>query len=156
MNENKTNINWYPGHMAKTKRLIKEKYDLIDVVYEVIDADEPTVELIAIEKSNIKSVSVPATVKYEGVTYKVAGIAKSAFKNNKKITSLIIGSNVTYIGSYAFYKNTKLKKITIKSLKLEKVQKKAFWGLSKKVTVNLPVSKKAKYKQMLKNAGLGK
>ena len=41
MNENKTNINWYPGHMAKTKRLIKEKYDLIDVVYEVIDARMP-------------------------------------------------------------------------------------------------------------------
>lgn len=40
-NENKTNINWYPGHMAKTKRLIKEKYDLIDVVYEVIDARIP-------------------------------------------------------------------------------------------------------------------
>ena len=32
MNENKTNINWYPGHMAKTKRLIQEKYNLIDVV----------------------------------------------------------------------------------------------------------------------------
>jgi len=41
MNENKTNINWYPGHMAKTKRLIKEKYDLIDIVYEVIDARIP-------------------------------------------------------------------------------------------------------------------
>ena len=41
MNENKTNINWYPGHMAKTKRLIKEKYNLIDVVYEVIDARMP-------------------------------------------------------------------------------------------------------------------
>ena len=40
-NENITNINWYPGHMAKTKRLIKEKYDLIDVVYEVIDARMP-------------------------------------------------------------------------------------------------------------------
>ena len=37
----KTVINWYPGHMAKTKRLIKEKYDLIDVVYEVIDARMP-------------------------------------------------------------------------------------------------------------------
>ena len=22
----KTNINWYPGHMAKTKRLIKERF----------------------------------------------------------------------------------------------------------------------------------
>ena len=41
MNENKTNINWYPGHMAKTKREIIEKLNLIDVVYEVIDARMP-------------------------------------------------------------------------------------------------------------------
>jgi len=40
-NENKTNINWYPGHMAKTKREIKEKIDLIDIVYEVIDSRMP-------------------------------------------------------------------------------------------------------------------
>ena len=31
MNENKTNINWYPGHMAKTKRLIKENLSDIDI-----------------------------------------------------------------------------------------------------------------------------
>lgn len=41
MNENKTNINWYPGHMAKTKRLIKEELKNIDVVYEIIDARIP-------------------------------------------------------------------------------------------------------------------
>ena len=41
MNENKININWYPGHMAKTKREIREKLDLIDIVYEVIDARMP-------------------------------------------------------------------------------------------------------------------
>ena len=40
-NENKTNINWYPGHMAKTKRLISENINLIDVVYEVVDARMP-------------------------------------------------------------------------------------------------------------------
>lgn len=34
-------INWYPGHMAKTKRLITENIDLIDIVYEVIDARIP-------------------------------------------------------------------------------------------------------------------
>ena len=28
----RSNINWYPGHMVKTKREIKEKIDLIDVV----------------------------------------------------------------------------------------------------------------------------
>ena len=38
MNENKVNINWYPGHMAKTKREVKEKLDLIDIIFEVIDA----------------------------------------------------------------------------------------------------------------------
>lgn len=34
-------INWYPGHMQKTKRQIKENIDLIDIVYEVIDARIP-------------------------------------------------------------------------------------------------------------------
>ena len=41
MNENKTNINWYPGHMAKTKRLIQEELKNIDIVYEIIDARIP-------------------------------------------------------------------------------------------------------------------
>ena len=36
-----TSINWYPGHMAKTKREIKEKIDLIDIVFEVVDARIP-------------------------------------------------------------------------------------------------------------------
>lgn len=36
-----TNINWFPGHMAKTKREIGEKLNLIDIVYEVIDARMP-------------------------------------------------------------------------------------------------------------------
>ena len=41
MNDNKININWYPGHMAKTKRQISEMLDLIDVIYEVVDARMP-------------------------------------------------------------------------------------------------------------------
>ena len=37
----KVSINWYPGHMAKTKREIGEKINLIDIVFEVIDARIP-------------------------------------------------------------------------------------------------------------------
>ena len=37
----KTSINWFPGHMAKTKREISDKLNLIDIVYEVIDARMP-------------------------------------------------------------------------------------------------------------------
>ena len=41
MNENKTNINWFPGHQAKARREISEKIKLVDVVYEVIDSRMP-------------------------------------------------------------------------------------------------------------------
>lgn len=35
------NINWYPGHMKKTKELIQENLKLVDAVIEVIDARIP-------------------------------------------------------------------------------------------------------------------
>ena len=38
---NKIGINWYPGHMAKTKRLIKENLKYIDIIYEVVDSRMP-------------------------------------------------------------------------------------------------------------------
>ena len=47
MNENqdkglhKSVINWYPGHMAKTKRELKDKMSLIDCIYELVDARIP-------------------------------------------------------------------------------------------------------------------
>lgn len=37
----KTCINWYPGHMAKTKRLIKENLKDIDIIYELVDSRIP-------------------------------------------------------------------------------------------------------------------
>ena len=37
----KGNINWYPGHMAKTKRLIKENLKYIDIIYEMVDSRMP-------------------------------------------------------------------------------------------------------------------
>lgn len=34
-------INWYPGHMKKTKEMIENKLGIIDVVYELLDARIP-------------------------------------------------------------------------------------------------------------------
>ena len=41
MDENKTNINWYPGHMAKTKKEIEKIISMVDIVIEVIDSRIP-------------------------------------------------------------------------------------------------------------------
>ena len=39
--ENKTNINWYPGHMAKTMRQIESDIKIVDIVIELLDARIP-------------------------------------------------------------------------------------------------------------------
>ncbi|MBQ3419661.1 MAG: ribosome biogenesis GTPase YlqF [Erysipelotrichaceae bacterium] len=41
MNENKTIINWYPGHMAKANRQMEEQLKLVDIVIELRDARMP-------------------------------------------------------------------------------------------------------------------
>ena len=41
MNDNHSLINWYPGHMAKTKRLLQEQIKRIDLIIEICDARLP-------------------------------------------------------------------------------------------------------------------
>ena len=78
-----------------------------------------TVEYRGSVNQNKKAVNVPDTVVVDGVRYQVASIANNAFKNNKKLTSVVIGKNVTKIGKKAFFGCQKLKKITIKTTKLK-------------------------------------
>lgn len=39
--QNSTNINWYPGHMAKTRRQIEADLKIVDIVIELLDARIP-------------------------------------------------------------------------------------------------------------------
>ena len=48
-----TQINWYPGHMKKTKDLISENLKLVDVVLEIVDARIP----ISSKNPNIEKLS---------------------------------------------------------------------------------------------------
>ena len=51
-NSTKTNINWFPGHMAKTRKQITEDVKLVDVVVEILDARIP----IASQNPEIKKI----------------------------------------------------------------------------------------------------
>ena len=90
------------------------------------------------------------------MTYKVTQIADNAFRNNKKITKITIGKNVSKIGSYAFSGCKKLKTIIIKTRKLttKTVSRTAFTGTPKKTTVKVPANKMKTYKKLLKKKGL--
>ncbi|MBP2631134.1 MAG: ribosome biosis GTP-binding protein YlqF [Firmicutes bacterium] len=58
MDEN-ININWFPGHMAKAQRMIKEHLKLVDVVIELLDARipyssaNPSIKDIIVDKPRI-------------------------------------------------------------------------------------------------------
>lgn len=94
-------INWYPGHMAKTKRLINENINKIDVVYEIIDArmpysskikdiknfikDKPTVLIMTkIDLCDMKETKKWMSY-YQNLGYKVIGIDLSKESNIKQI-----------------------------------------------------------------------
>ena len=104
MNENKQIVQWYPGHMAKTKREIREKINLIDIIYEVIDArmpisskikdiddlikDKPRILImtkydLCDKKETDKFISY-----YESLGYKVVPVDLANNKNVKKILEL--------------------------------------------------------------------
>lgn len=104
-----------------------------------------------------KKLTIPATVKVKGVTYKVTAISDRAFKGNKKLTTVTIGSNVTKIGIGAFYGCKNLKKITVTAGKLTTINRSVFKGVKKNVTISVKGTKKAKtaLKKQLKKKSIG-
>lgn len=150
--------------------------DAKGITYETVDKKEGERKAVITGVSdNVKSVTIPESVKINGWTYKVTAIAPKAFYNHKKLTKVTIGSNVTEIGKQAFYKCTgmrsviigksvktigsaafygckKLKKITSYSGALKKVGKNAIKGVSKKLVIRVPRSKK-KVMQTVKENG---
>ncbi len=104
--------------------------------YKVIKAGQ--VELLGFATSSkVKSVVIPATITAPSTieTYKVVSIAPNAFSNNKAITAVTIGKNVTTIEKSAFAKCTALK--TVKGAKAVKaIENNAFMGCKKLTNVS--------------------
>ena len=103
-NLNKTNINWYPGHMKKTKDELKKVMPYIDIVYEVIDARIPysskikdidsiirnKTRILIVSKKDLCDINVTNSwIKYyEEMGYKVLLIDLNDQNDYKKITLL--------------------------------------------------------------------
>lgn len=122
-------------------------------IYRVTNAKKKTVVLVKPRKANNTSFNVPKSVKLANGRYKVVGIAKNAFKNNKKLKKVVIGSQVTKIGANAFSGAKNLKTITIKSKSLKSVGKNAFKGINKKCKIKVPAKKLNSYKKLLRKKG---
>ena len=101
MNENKTNINWYPGHMAKARREIKEMLSLIDIVYEVVDARIPiSSKIVDIDELIKDKPRILIMTKYDICDKKQTDILSDYYRNKGYevvLTDLINSKNVKTI-----------------------------------------------------------
>ena len=124
-----------------------------------VTSSRPSSQTVAFIGNKVKtSVTIPATIKIKGATYKVTEISTNAFKNSRKLKKVVIGQNIVKIGKNAFYGCKKLTSITIKSsrLTLKNIGKNAFKNTIPKATVKVPKKQKALYNQILKKRGLNK
>ncbi|WP_081795493.1 leucine-rich repeat protein [Butyrivibrio sp. MC2021] len=99
------------------------------IVYEINDILDGTVKVIGLTddaKSKLKKVSIPATVKYKGSSFKVTEIGEEAFIGSS-LTGATIGKNVNYIMDRAFYGSKALKKVTLPK-SLANIGEEAFAG----------------------------
>ena len=134
---------------GKTYKVGKAYYKVTNA-----SAGNGTVIFVKPDKKAYKTFSVPSAVKIGKYSYKVTEIGKNAFRTQKKLAKLTIGSNVRKIGAYAFYGSKKLKSVFIKSRVLKSVGKNAFRKIYAKATVKVPGSKLKSYKKVLKGKGL--
>ena len=144
--------------------------------YIITSSEKKEVAYKAPANKNAKTITIPATIKVKGVTYKVTKIADNSFKNNNKITKITIGENIVSIGKNAFYGCKKLKTVKMGknvttiganafrgctsltsitlSDKTTKIGTNAFYGCKKLKTITIR-SKKLTSKTVSKNAFKG-
>lgn len=154
----------YSGTIKKTFNITIPKgrvYTVGTLKYKVTNAatnGKGTVTLVGTtnKKNNRKftSLTVNSAVRIGGVKYNVTAVGDNAFAGYTYLKKVVVGSGVKTIGTGAFRNCKKLADITIKSKNLTKVGKYAFSKTAAKPVVRVQKVKAAKYKRLLKNAGM--
>ncbi len=136
--------------IKETLAKVGTKYTIGGNQYTVTKAGEE----VRFSKANAKkkSITIPATIKADGINYKVTEVGANAFKNNMKVKKVVIGANVSKIAKKAFNKCPNLKTVVIKSTKLTKktASKKCFSKVHKKMVIKVPKKVKKSYAKIFK------
>lgn len=133
---------------------VGESYTVGKIVYRITSSgsSKNTVTALKPVKKTNKKITIPASVKIQGKTYRVTEISARAFRKNKKLTQVTIGKNVARVGKQAFEGCGNLQKVTVSSKALKSIGKKAFAGMKAKGKIYVPKAKYKAYAKLLKKA----
>lgn len=115
-----------------------------------------TAQVIGIVKNRrISKIVIPSYIKVYDVKFNVTSITPKAFYKNTTITSVYIGSNIEFIGDYAFYNMQRLKYIKVTGTRLKSVGRYAFYP-NNTSKIYIPKSKYSTYKRLINKSRIGK
>ncbi len=116
----------------------------IDGLSYTISGNTATVTGFASDASDKTTVTIPATITKDGITYNVTAIDHEAFKNNTDLTSVTISNGVTSIGESAFQGCSSLESVEIPS-SVTSIGKDAFYQCDKEKLKKVIVKDIAKW-----------
>ena len=112
----------------------------IDGIWYNLTAETSEAEVTKSSGTNYSgSITIPATVTYDGVAYSVTSIGYDAFAGCFNLTSITIPASVTSIGDFAFWNCSSLTSITIPE-GVTSIGYNAFNGCSSLTSITLPAS----------------
>ena len=108
--------------------------------------------------SGRKEVKIGKKVTINGISYSVTSVCERAFRSNKRVTKVSLGSRVDKIGKEAFANCRNIKVLYIYSprLKASDIGENAFKGINKRVKISVPKAKMKEYKELFREKGLSK
>ncbi|NJB81842.1 leucine-rich repeat domain-containing protein [Wenyingzhuangia aestuarii] len=128
------------AHIWKTFSSITDTFPftVAGITYEI--TSETTVKVILnITNGYSGTVTIPATVAYNNVSYRVTEISDRAFSYNEKLTSILIGSNITTLVSSVFDSCSNLASVIIPS-SVTTIGESAFEDCSSLTYISIPNS----------------
>lgn len=127
----------YSGTMEKSFSICEKKSKNIiedSCQYKITGTNE--VAFSGITNKNATTITIPATVKINNITYKVTSVSASAFKNNKKLKKITIPNSIITVGASAFQSCTSLTTIKMGN-SVTTIGNKAFYNCKKLTSVSI-------------------
>lgn len=104
----------------------------------VTGGDRKNAAVLSLDEKHAKGkLVIPAACKVGEVTYTITSIAEEAFKDNGKITSVVLGAKIKTIGKEAFSGCKKLKKVTL-GKNVTSIDSRAFYNCGRLTAITVP------------------